>query len=143
MKYLYFAYGSNLNVEVMNLRCPGAAELSAAVLPGWRLAERFYADVEPGEGSDCVNGALYAISADALESLDRCEGYPELYTRESLPVVDREGVRREALVYIMTEKYRRELGGRPFPAEYREICSAGAVHWGIPDFFASHCGADA
>ena len=143
MEYLYFAYGSNLNIEVMTLRCPGAAEISAAELPGWRLAERFYADVEPGEGSERVDGALYSVSDDNLASLDCCEGYPELYTRKLLPVTDREGRRREALVYIMTEKYRRELDGRPFPAEYRETCSKGAAHWGIPDAFASRCGADA
>ena len=37
MKYLYFAYGSNLNVEQMKRRCPNATEISSAVLDGYQV----------------------------------------------------------------------------------------------------------
>ena len=56
----YFAYGSNLNIEQMKSRCPDSVGVSTAVLSGWRLVERTYADIEPAAG-ECVNGALYEI----------------------------------------------------------------------------------
>ena len=80
-KFLYFAYGSNLNIEQMKQRCSNAFGISPAVLNGWQLLERTYADIEecPGE---CVNGALYEISEKDLAELDLYEGYPEYYTRQ-------------------------------------------------------------
>ena len=38
-KFLYFAYGSNLNVGQMKQRCPDSAGVSTAVLNGWKLTE--------------------------------------------------------------------------------------------------------
>jgi hypothetical protein len=63
--FLYFAYGSNLNMDQMRQRCPDSTGVSTAVLDGWQLVERTYADIEkcPGE---CVNGALYEISKNDL-----------------------------------------------------------------------------
>ena len=46
---LYFAYGSNLNIAQMRKRCPGAKPFSPAVLHGWKLVERLYADIEEDE----------------------------------------------------------------------------------------------
>ncbi len=40
----------------------------------------------PGEGT--VRGELYAVDADGLARLDRLEGYPRLYDRRPLPLVD-------------------------------------------------------
>ena len=44
-KILYFAYGSNLNAAQMKQRCPDSEGISAAVLDGWQLKERLYADI--------------------------------------------------------------------------------------------------
>ena len=133
-KILYFAYGSNLNVAQMKQRCPDCVEISAAVLDGWQLKERLYADIEPAPGK-CVNGALYEISRKDLSSLDIYGGYPEFYTRKPVRVTDSEGIYREALVYIMTPQYQDRRFSRPFPQHYREVCSAGAEYWGIPNAF--------
>ena len=37
---LYFAYGSNVNVEQMRRRIPDARVVGRAVLKGWRVVER-------------------------------------------------------------------------------------------------------
>ncbi|MBQ7394626.1 MAG: gamma-glutamylcyclotransferase [Lentisphaeria bacterium] len=69
--------------------------ISPAVLNGWKLVERTYADIEecPGE---CVNGALYEISENDLAALDIYEGYPEYYTRKEVMVTDNFGKYRKA-----------------------------------------------
>ncbi len=133
-KILYFAYGSNLNAGQMKQRCPDSEEISAAVLDGWQLKERLFADIEPAPG-ECVNGALYEISRKDLANLDYYEGYPEFYTRKRVQVTDCAGVYREALVYVMTPQYQDRSFSRPFPPHYREVCSAGAEYWGIPNAF--------
>ena len=135
MKYLYFAYGSNLNVEQMKSRCPNSLGISPAVLNGWKLVERTYADIEKCPGN-CVNGVLYRITEDDLAALDHYEGYPEYYTRQEVMVTDNSGRYRSALVYIMTDKYKDVRNDRPYPERYRAICSAGAAYyWGIPNAF--------
>ena len=136
MKHLYFAYGSNLNIKQMQARCPSAEGVCPATLPGWRLAERQYADVEEAE-NEYVHGALYRISAEDLAKLDRYEGYPACYDRREVTVIDQAGVYCKALVYIMTEHCRRNRTGIPYSAEYRQRCSAGAADWGIPDAFGN------
>ena len=101
--YLYFAYGSNLNILQMAQRCPDSVGVSAAVLSGWKLVERTYADIEPAAG-ECVNGALYEISERDLENFDRYEGYPDYYTRNEVLVTDNAGVFHKAWVYTMTDE---------------------------------------
>ena len=132
-KFLYFAYGSNLNIEQMKIRCPGAVGISPAVLEGWKLAERIYADIEKAPG-ECVNGALYEISDFA--ALDRFEGYPQCYDREEVMVTDNSGTYRKAWVYRMTEECARQREHISWPDHYRSVCFAGAEYWGIPNAFA-------
>ena len=131
MKYLYFAYGSNLNVEQMKSRCPDSVGISAAVLSGWKLVERTYADIEPAAG-ECVNGALYEISERDLENLDRYEGFPGYYIRREVMVTDNAGVFRKAWVYIMTEDCGKRRDNGRYSDRYRMVCAEGAAAWGIP-----------
>ena len=135
MRYLYFAYGSNLNVPQMLSRCPGSVKVSPAVLHNYRLAERLYADIEPAAG-EFVHGALYDISENDLASLDRYEGFPRVYTRKEVLVTDSCGIYCKALVYIMTEETARSRARGKFPEDYRQVCSEGAKSWGIPDGFS-------
>ncbi|MBR2427228.1 MAG: gamma-glutamylcyclotransferase [Lentisphaeria bacterium] len=136
-KFLYFAYGSNLNIEQMKQRCPDSIGISPAVLNGWKLIERTYADIEEAPG-ECVNGALYEISDQDLANLDHYEGYPECYTRQEVMVTDNSGRYQKAWVYIMTEECGKRRDHGCYSERYREICSAGAAeYWGIPNAFAA------
>lgn len=135
MNDLYFAYGSNLNAAQMKKRCPTSKKFSAAVLHGWKLTERLYADIEKDE-NECVNGALYFITEDDLESLDIYEGFPEVYGRELVIVSDNEGCLRRAWTYTVTEKYKNIRAHESYSEKYRQTCSEGAEHWGIPNAFA-------
>ena len=61
-KSLYFAYGSNINLDQMQYRCPDATVYGQAVLDNYDLRFRGsgVATVEPKEGA-CVYGLLWEL----------------------------------------------------------------------------------
>lgn len=84
----YFAYGSNMDVEQMRDRCPGAEILSTAVLPDYKFAldSKGCATVIPCEGKE-VYGVLWSINREDERALDRYEGVAEgCYGKEMLKV---------------------------------------------------------
>jgi len=116
---LYFAYGSNLDREQMEARCPGARVVGPARLPGHRLEFAGHsarwgggvATVVPAEDA-AVNGVLYQLLPRHLEALDRQEGHPFLYERVVRSVVDAAGHARRAHVYVMVEPEPAPVGLR-------------------------------
>ncbi len=106
MKF-YIAYGSNLSVEQMEFRCPGARVVGMAALQDWKLAFGRHATIEPCPGR-VVPVLIWEITDADEKSLDKYEGYPKYYYKENLDVVmtdfDGRNPRAiEAMVYIMTE----------------------------------------
>jgi gamma-glutamylcyclotransferase (GGCT)/AIG2-like uncharacterized protein YtfP len=96
---LMFAYGMNTNPTEMSRRCPGATSLGHARLVNHSFRFAQHADVEPCDGS-YVDGVLWEITQDHLQSLDQLEGYPYYYDRVVRSVVL--GTRTfHALVYCM------------------------------------------
>lgn len=132
----YIAYGSNLNLEQMALRCPGAKPAGAGELPGYRLAFRgaargYYLTLLPEPGGSVPVG-IWQVSAADIEKLDEYEGYPEFYYKTELDVSfkDRstgESCRERALIYIM-----REGCGPGAPTEeYYQGCLEGFRSFGL------------
>lgn len=104
MEELYFAYGSNLNIGQMAVRCPQAQLIERAVLEGYELAfRRGVLTILPKEGS-LVEGILWRVNAWDELTLDRYEGYPHLYTKERLPVQTDSGP-QTVVAYVMTAPY--------------------------------------
>jgi gamma-glutamylcyclotransferase (GGCT)/AIG2-like uncharacterized protein YtfP len=102
---LYIAYGSNLNLRQMAHRCPTAAPLTGAKLPGYDLKFRgrdgwAVATVEPGEGS--VPVLLWRIKPRDERSLDAYEGWPHFYRKENVDI-EVGGHTVSAMVYIMND----------------------------------------
>ena len=134
MKY-YLAYGSNLNRKQMDGRCPGAAAVGRAVIEGYRLSFRHgYLTIEPEEGCSVTVG-VYRISEENERALDRYEGYPRLYFKETMTVpfmgYDASGEHFEgkisAMVYIMNAGF--PVQG---PTEqYLEVCRTGYRDFGL------------
>ena len=120
MAHLYAAYGSNLWHAQMRLRCPGVEVEGALLVPGWRLAVRKFALVEPDPDTSCPVG-LWRVTPAHLESLDRYEG-PHTYARRLLLLPDG----REAWIYL-------ELVHRPGPPapEYVERLRRGYADFGF------------
>lgn len=101
---LYIAYGSNLNQEQMAHRCPTAEIVGTAVLHNWRLAFYSVATIERSKGGK-VPVLIWKITPQDERALDRYEGWPHLYRKETLRVtVNRKRVC--AMIYIMNVKGR-------------------------------------
>lgn len=86
---LYLAYGSNLNLEQMKKRCPTAKVVCASEVRDYELLFRggygAVATIEPCQGKN-VPVLVWMIQPKDEKALDRYEGYPRLYTKESIPV---------------------------------------------------------
>ena len=124
---IYFAYGANLDVRGMELRCPGHRRIGRAVLKNYRLMFKGVADVEPASGHQ-VHGALYEITTEHLRTLDRFEGYPRFYTRKPLPVFTEEGEEVNAIVYLMNNCSQCSSPHRG----YLNVILSGCRQWQLP-----------
>lgn len=106
---IYIAYGSNLNLPQMSMRCPDAEVLGTSEIRDYELVFRgsktgSYATIEPCEGAT-VPVLLWRISGEDEKMLDLYEGYPKFYGKETmtLPLNDSEVT---AMVYIMPDHHR-------------------------------------
>ena len=136
MKKYYLAYGSNLNVEQMKLRCPTAEIMGTAFIEGYELLFKgsktgSYLTIE--EKSDGrVPVAVWGVSGVDVAALDRYEGYPIFYYKKEMPITYK-GIKTKkeysvnAFVYIMHED--RPLG---VPSRfYVQTCTEGYKSFGF------------
>ena len=138
---LYFAYGSNLELEQMRRRCPGSRLVGVATLAGYELAFVGHSYSRSGAVATVrktgvgarVHGVLYEMTPADWRSLDRYEGYPEVYRREVVRVLNRAGWHLDAVVYIRNNGDQ----GAPSPA-YRRIVQGGYRAHGLPREFLDH-----
>ena len=81
----YFAYGSNIDTEQMKKRCPQLVKIGKANLSGFEfyINRRGVASIRQQEGK-MVWGIIYDISGEDEISLDKYEGYPNVYKKEDL-----------------------------------------------------------
>ena len=135
-KRYYLAYGSNLNIRQMMIRCPSARMNGTATIEDFRLMCKgsktgSYLTIETEEGCSVPVGVWEVSEADEL-ALDRYEGFPTFYYKKELelPIT---GIRtgkvrhRKAFVYIMHED--RLLG---VPSNmYMRICMEGYMDFGF------------
>ncbi len=122
---LYFAYASNLSKEYMMSRCPNATAVKKVVLKNYKLVFNELADIIQHD-EDYVLGALYVISKQDLEELDRLEGYPDLYDRIVVEVEDENGGKYDAYAYTMVEKNLENP-----PEHYYKILLDGYKDWNL------------
>ena len=137
-KRYYIAYGSNLNIDQMSYRCPGARVVGTSKIPDFQLLFKgsksgAYLTIEPKKGAK-VPVAVWEVTADDELSLDRYEGYPNFYykTEVEIPVTgirDRKVRKLKAFIYIMHEE--REIG---VPSQrYVDICLDGYDAFGFDE----------
>ena len=119
LKELYFAYGSNLNVGQMAVRCPMAQLVCRAVLEGYELAFRCGVLTILPKAGGRIDGILWKVNDRDERALDRYEGYPHLYTKESLTVQTDAGS-QTAVAYVMTAPYC-ERGQQPSSTYLRTV----------------------
>ena len=139
-KRYYIAYGSNLNIRQMRMRCPSARIIGTSEIPDYELIFKgsktgSYLTIEPKKGS-WVPVAAWEVSAEDEQALDRYEGFPTFYYKKEmlLPIKGiRSGKirRRDTFVYIMHED--RVLG---VPSNfYMQTCLSGYKSFGFDPKF--------
>jgi hypothetical protein len=98
---LYFAYGSNMDVDAMARRCPRSRPLGLARLARFRLAvmrEGWLTVVRAPAAK--VHGLLWELALADVPALDRYESLGRgLYAKAIAPVVSKDGPKR-ALLYV-------------------------------------------
>ena len=132
----YLAYGSNLNLKQMKVRCPCATPIGTAEIPDYELLYKesktgAYLTIEQKEGCSVPVGVWRVTGLDEAR-LDRYEGFPSFYYKKTLrlPVLDMWTEQIETLtcfIYIMHE--RRRFG---IPTmDYIRICAEGYQNFGF------------
>ena len=137
MKKYYLAYGSNLNVRQMALRCPTAKAIGTAIIKDYELLFKgsktgAYLTIEPKVGAE-VPVVVWSVEPADEQRLDVYEGYPTFYYKAELdlPVKYFSGkkVVKTAFVYIMHEE--RPLG---LPSgSYVRTCLEGYRNFGFDE----------
>ena len=113
----YLAYGSNLNIRQMQIRCPMAIPVVGAVLKDYELLFRggngsAVATIEPKAGSS-VPCVLWLITPEDEEALDCYEGFPHHYRKEMVPV--QFGSRKmNVMAYIMNAGHSLAMPGKDY-----------------------------
>ena len=129
-KRYYIAYGSNLNIGQMRMRCPGARIIGTSVIPNYELLFKgsksgAYLTIEPREGASVPVAVWETTKADEA-ALDRYEGFPTFYYKVEmeLPIVGiRTGKIRQRKVYVYIMHEDRHIG---IPSRhYVETCLEG------------------
>ena len=129
-KRYYIAYGSNLNVPQMRMRCPHATILGTAELKGWELLFKgsrtgSYLTIERNDDGR-VPVVIWDVTPEDEKALDRYEGFPTFYYKQDIKLQYkgiRTGRRRTitAFAYIMHEE--RQIG---IPSRfYMKTCLEG------------------
>lgn len=119
---LYFAYGSNLNQEDLNLWCIrhkrpkidlAAKKPHKVMLDGFELVFDYFskisrkcgvADLKKSEGK-YVEGVLFEMSEEEMKTIDEKEG-PKVYHRQKVLVTLKNGQRVEATTYMVKDELR-------------------------------------
>lgn len=146
--FLYFAFGSHLDIERLRLHCPSARFVTSARLPGYRLAFSIesrntwhggVADIVPSAGDtlDEVWGALWVLDGADSHALDEQEGVfrvPPAYERTTVTVETPAGDRVTCRSYhVVTPDL---VGIAPSPA-FKATLLRGARTCGLPaDYIA-------
>lgn len=159
---LYFGYGSNLWKNQMSLRCPHSTYLGLARLRDyhWIINERQYANVveisnkSKSQGTneeDVVWGLMYELHQDDEARLDRNEGVPYAYTKETMEMefwakgrkdgdsqevqaidVHKKPATKKALVYIDRLRTSGEFAPKAEYVHRMNMGIADALKEGVP-----------
>lgn len=128
----YIAYGSNLNMEQMQARCPGAVYVGSTYLNNFQLlfgshnGSCAYLTIRMAYGETTPVG-IWSITQEDEANLDRYEGCPRLYGKETCYFY-LDGYRLNGIVYVMNKPNY----AIPPTKNYVDTCSQGYKDCDIP-----------
>lgn len=102
---LYVAYGSNMNLEQMEYRCPNSKVACTGRIYGWKLVFDTHADIIPtGDLDNFVPVVAWNIADSDWPRLDMYEGFPIYYIKQEVEVQLDDGRVENCIVYVMAKK---------------------------------------
>ena len=126
---LYISYGSNMNLEQMDYRCPNSYVVGNGKLKGYRLIFNIHADIiKTNNNNDVVPVVVWNIADKDWQRLDMYEGYPSYYVKEKVNVILDNGKNEEAIVYVMADNRK---GVCPPQPSYLNCIYKGYIDNGI------------
>ncbi|XP_076109211.1 gamma-glutamylcyclotransferase-like [Mytilus galloprovincialis] len=144
-KFLYFAYGSNLLKQRLQLKNPTAVYKTTAKLMDFRLS--FFitinpktsrwngaaATIAPAKGSS-VWGTVWELSVEDIPSLDRQEG---IYKALNVDVISEDRSPLTCRTYLLEPTtVPSDWDMRPSP-QYMDIIIRGAIQSNLPEEYIS------
>ena len=128
----YFAYGSNLNKRQMRERCPDSKPVFIATLPNYKLVFVGWSrqwrggviSIKPLRG-ERVRGAIYEVSEQCVQRLDKSEGHPTDYARQKVIVFNEDSEPIEAITYIKAGQFEETQPSK----EYLAVIQQGYRDW--------------
>lgn len=144
-KQLYFAYGSNLNIDDFEQWCIDRGYSAGllkfvgnASLRDYELAFSYDStsrgggvlDIRERRGS-IVPGGIFEVAEEGWDALDRKEGAPGCYRPKKVVVFDESGEMYRATTYRVVDSRAQEYVV-PAPG-YVEVVQHGLESWGISD----------
>lgn len=128
MKY-YLAYGSNLNKEQMEKRCPGAVPVGTMMLKGYELKFKGPLTIEKKRGGRVPLG-VWEVNEENEKALDHYEGFPMFYHKEELTI----SKGKKGFIYIMNER----LGRNGTSRHYFDVCKQGYKDFGLDEQYLNN-----
>ena len=139
---LYFAYGSNLNWEIMKGIVPSSIFYGKAKLENYRLdftRESIkwrcgVADII--EDNKDVWGVIYQFDEEDLGKLDKCEGYSPNRVKNAYKRIEKmvylEGKEDQPMTVYTYEVIDREFDKHKPNKDYKGLIITGAKYWKLP-----------
>jgi hypothetical protein len=89
----YFAYGSNMDIEQIQKRCPNYRFIGIGFLSDYTIAFTRYSTTRNSSVADVIRkpgelvwGVLYTLTEEDIKTLDRHEGHPNIYSRKTVTI---------------------------------------------------------
>jgi len=124
-----------MNHRQIKERCPTARFITRAKLKGYKFVYDGYSNTRNGavaniikSNDNVVEGGIFEVDNDCIQSLDRYEGYPHSYQRQTVRVEDDNNNSYQVIVYLRTPQNL----GKP-SEEYRNIVLNGAYECGLSE----------
>jgi gamma-glutamylcyclotransferase (GGCT)/AIG2-like uncharacterized protein YtfP len=132
--YLYFAYGSNMNDEQMQKRCPSAKKIAIGKLKDYDIVFNRKGSYRPGgvasvhpEKNKIVYGIIWKINLLDLTKLDEIEDITA-YDRKKLVIEDTNNKKHDCFVYIA-----KPQGTFEPDKNYFELLFSSAISANLPE----------
>lgn len=123
---IYVAYGSNINTEQMNFRCPAAEIYGVGMIEGYELNFNKVATLVKKENEQSP-ALLWKLSSEDEKSLDKFEGYPHKYKKIEVDV-NVDGRTVKGMAYVMNNSSRLDIPSD----EYYNRIESGYMEMELP-----------